>query len=209
MYRESPRERLSAWLAARVPQNEIGLRPPLEDSEAASAGPLRALHRVADGQTGASGLFDGFQLLSASEARAEKLAMDRLARDEGWDEAWWSPRWHPFASDGAGQLLVVDESDGAVREFVHDDEGRVTLAPSLDAFLDRFLDSLEGGQRVWDDEAGIIETAQLERDRAARAERAQRGARDERLNRRVIVAAGVGTVALALVAILLDMWLRR
>lgn len=208
MYRESPRERLNAWLAKHVPEDAVRLRPPLEDPGTVPA-PLRALYRVADGQTGKKGLFDQFRFMTASDAREEKVTMDQLARDESWDESWWSPRWHPFASDFAGQLLVVDESDGSVREFVHDDEGRPVLAPSAEAFLERFTESVEGGERVWDHTMGIVETAEVERSHVERAERAERDARDKKLARRVTAVWVAGSIVLVSAIILLDMCFRR
>lgn len=171
MYRSNLRERVSAWVSSNVPEGAVSLRPPLDEAacEAVPEG-VRALYRFADGQEGRDELFDQYRFLPAAEAREEKEAMDRLATEEGWEEAWWSPRWWPFASDGAGQLLVAEVDGGEVREFFHDDEARPVLAPSAEAFLERFAESLESGERVWDDEHRIIEAAERDRIRAQRAQ---------------------------------------
>jgi hypothetical protein len=97
--------------------------------------------------------------------------MEQLALDEGWDEAWWSPEWFPFASDGAGQLLVVDER-GRVLEFLHDDDARPVLAASLEAYLVAVLESLERGRLVVDPDYGLVEPGFRERLAARAAERA-------------------------------------
>ena len=206
MYRDTVRERLSAWLAAHAPADELRLRAPVEALDEVPA-PLRPLYRVADGQDGASGLFDAYHFLTRAEASAEKAMMDRLAKDEGWDEGWWSERWHPFASDGQGQLLVADD-EGAVIEFHHDDDPRPVLARSVEVYLEDFVTSLEHGQRVFDEEAGVIEIAALERQRAVDAERAAHDAAAMRTSRRATVVMIVGSAVLALVMILVDRWLR-
>lgn len=205
MYRDTVRERLSAWLAAHAPAEELRLRPPVEPIEEVPP-PLRLLYRVADGQVGPSALFDGYRFLTLADARAEKAMMDRLAKDEGWDEAWWSARWHPFASDGMGQLLVVD--DEAVIEFLHDDDPRPVLARSVEDYLEDFVTSLETGERVFDAKIGVVEVAQLERQHAYEAERAARDAAAKRTSRRVTVVMIVASAVLALVMILVDRWLR-
>ena len=94
-------------------------------------GPLADFHRCADGCVDEEPTFGSFALLGVDEAAAEKRMMDQLAIDDGWERSWWPPSWHPFGSDHAGQLLVVD--GGRVLEFVHDDEGRPEHAASLRA----------------------------------------------------------------------------
>jgi hypothetical protein len=190
-----------------VPEDAVRLRAPVEHLDAISE-PLRALYRFADGQEGSHGLFDHHHFLTAADARDEKLSMDQLARDEGWPETWWSERWHPFASDGAGQLLVVDADEGAVLEFLHDDDARPILARSLDAFLARFVESLDAGERVWDEEMGIVEVAARAEHRAARARADEQDAKSKKLSRALLAAMVVGSVALTACLILLDAWLR-
>ncbi len=70
-------------------------------------------------------MLDSFTLCSREEASVEKTMMDNLLEAEvEWDETWWSTRWYPFASDGAGQLLCVHGDTGEVIEFLHDDDPR-------------------------------------------------------------------------------------
>ncbi len=94
-------------------------RPAVPDA----TGALADFHRVVDGCVdGVS--FEAFELLDIAEAAAERATTDRVAVDEAWPTTWWSPTWHPFASDRAGQLLVVDADTGRVLAFLHDDDGR-------------------------------------------------------------------------------------
>jgi hypothetical protein len=88
----------------------------------------------------------GHRLLSEEEAFQEKRMMDDLAVKEQWDAAWWNPRWFPFASDHAGQLLVVHDTTGEVIEFLHDDDPRPLLAASLTAFVSSTLARLQSGE---------------------------------------------------------------
>ena len=97
--------------------------------------------------------------------------MDELARTEPWEESWWHPSWVPFASDFAGQLLVVHEQTGEVIAFIHDDEPREVLAASLPDYFEGIASDLEGGVRVFDERFGVVFASDLERLSAVYAKR--------------------------------------
>lgn len=201
----SLRDRLTAWLQRHAPAERVRLRSP---TGAPESGPLAPIYALGDGQAGPTGLFDQYRFLAHDEARREKAAMDRLARDEGWEDGWWSARWHPFASDGAGQLLLVDEDSDAVIEFLHDDDARPELAPSAEAFVVSFVETLEDGRRTWDDRMGIVQVSELERAASARRAREQVEADAQRAGRWALVI-GLGVAALfTALAIALDRFFR-
>jgi hypothetical protein len=136
-------------------------------------GPLTSLFALVDGQVDGPAVFDGgFTLSCVEDARRDKDMLDTMARDEQWPSSWWSPTWFPFASDGCGQMLVVDGDSGAVIEFIHDDDERPVRAPSLAAFFDDAADSLERGALVFDPHIGVVGADAAERwqeERDARA----------------------------------------
>ena len=128
-----------------------------------ATGPTAAFHRVADGTVANAPPFESFELMSLAESTGEKAMMDKLATDEAWEPTWWSPSWFPFAGDHAGQLLVVDEGSGEVIEFMHDDEARPLVAPSLEAYFATVATRLEGGELIHDVRHGIIDPALLKK----------------------------------------------
>ncbi|MEW6279367.1 MAG: SMI1/KNR4 family protein [Candidatus Eremiobacterota bacterium] len=75
---------------------------------------------------------------------------------------WWNPLWVPFLENGAGDYLCLDLDgsfggvQGQVLEFWHDEEWRDVRYPSLDAWLEVFVVSLEGGGWHLEDECGFF-----------------------------------------------------
>ncbi|MCB9679488.1 MAG: SMI1/KNR4 family protein [Alphaproteobacteria bacterium] len=143
----------------------------------------------------------GHRFLPLEEARAEKRAMDQLALDEGWEASWWSPDWHPFASDFAGQLLVVDAPTGRVLEFLHDDEARPEIAPDLDRLIERIWTALHAGTHVYDPQFGIgtpDEIAAYHAARASYAHRAPKGSARPNLALVLMLIPTFGVLALGM-----------
>jgi hypothetical protein len=128
-----------------------------------ATGPTAAFHGVADGTSPGAPHFESFELMSLAESTGEKAMMDKLATDEAWEPSWWSPSWFPFAGDHAGQLLVVDGATGEVIEFMHDDEARPLVAPSLEAYFATVATRLEAGELIHDVRHGIIDPALREK----------------------------------------------
>jgi cell wall assembly regulator SMI1 len=146
-------KRFDAWFASKS-----GGRAVFRPGNPNATGPTGPIHLLADGQVNAVDVFDGgYELLSFQQSCDEKHMMDALAKQEGWDSSWWSPAWFPFASDGAGQLLLVEEPSGRVFEFLHDDEGRSVLANSLEEFVAQTLEQLESGKLTFDSEYGVYD----------------------------------------------------
>ena len=165
-------ERLLGWFASSGGSDA----PTFGPGRADAVGPLAELFRTVDGQLSGGPIFAYFELLSYTDAQAEKSMMDDLARDESWEDSWWHRSWHPFAADGAGQLLVVDERDGRVIEFLHDDECRQVLAETLGAYAADIASRLEGGALVYDAGVGVISPDELANYRAQQAARPLRSA---------------------------------
>jgi hypothetical protein len=146
----TPSHTFAGWLDAHA-----AAPPTLSPAVPDATGPLAPLYRGMGGQLDGPPLLERYRILTPDDADAEKAAMDRLARDEAWDVDWWNPAWHPFATDDAGQLLVVDEPTGRVLEFLHDDHARPELAPDLDTLFTRIVSDLKAGTHVYDADFGI------------------------------------------------------
>ena len=142
--------RIEGWLGANAPQLLPRLAAPASDEALACLArglgfavpaELEASLRVHDGAT----LLASWDLLSAQEILAEhriwRGLLDggdlsgRIASPSmGVRGVWWSPRWIPITSDGAGNSLCIDldpaESGrpGQIMTLWHDD-GRPCHAP--------------------------------------------------------------------------------
>ena len=70
------------------------------------------------------------------------LAQPAESKDGKVKPVWWNKRWLPFA-DAGGDMLCLDLDPapggtvGQVLRFYHDEGWRDSLAPSLEAFLER------------------------------------------------------------------------
>ncbi|MGE0786416.1 MAG: SMI1/KNR4 family protein [Sandaracinaceae bacterium] len=149
MYRQNETElrraidRIERWFREHV--DDAYFAPGTTDA----AGPLGPVLARWNGQREERvPFFEAFYLLDAGACAREKAMMDGLARSEGWPATWWDPDWLPFASDHAGQLLVLEIRSGAVIEFLHDDEPRPVHAETLEAFLTKYADDLESDRRA-------------------------------------------------------------
>ncbi len=162
----SPASMLASWLEANAAS------PPRFGAPIPGAtGPLGPLYRGFNGQLDGPPLVGNHRFLNLDDALDEKRMMDELAATNGWEASWWSPDWHPFASDHAGQLLVVDAVTGQVLEFVHDDDGRPVLAPTLERLLERIWTALHAGRVVYDRDFGIGTPEELANYREAASKR--------------------------------------
>ncbi len=160
----TPIPAFAAWLEAETePPPQLG--PPNPDA----SGPLAPLYQVFDGQLDGPPLIESHRILSFANAQDEKRRMDALAQEEGWDSDWWNPVWHPFASDGAGQLLVVDAASGRVLEFLHDDAPRPVIAPDLETLFERLWTALDDGTYIYHPVFGLGTPEEASAYMAARA----------------------------------------
>lgn len=74
---------------------------------------------------------------------------------------WWNPRWIPIVTSGSGHLFCADLDPGPAGTlgqiilFLHDDEDRYLIAPSLRAWFARLADDFESGlYEIVEDEDG-------------------------------------------------------
>lgn len=147
--------------------------------------PLIGLWRIADGSEPYNPMFarpgyiTGYDLLSTCDALAEREFMRRRAHQyDGYEEdeprdariapGWWNPRWLPFASFGAGSLLLILDLSpsalgrrGQIIAYTHDPDHIAWVAESLpelfkasaDAFQADPEEFLEGMMEEFDDPA--------------------------------------------------------
>jgi hypothetical protein len=191
---------LASWLEANA-ASPPRFGPPIPEA----SGPLAPLYRGFNGQLDGPPLVGAHRFMSLDEALAEKRMMDELAAKEGWEAGWWSPDWHPFASDLAGQLLVVDAPTGKVLEFVHDDEGRPEIAPDLDRLITRIWTALNAGKVLYDPEFGIGTAEEIARYHEAAARRPAQAPKPEGRPHAALALGLIPTFATLGVGIALDL----
>jgi cell wall assembly regulator SMI1 len=145
--------RLDAWLKQHRKGYAAALKAgasarslaALEKKIGTLPGPLRELLAWHDGQEEDSGAFEGsWRLLGAAEVAEYK---------EGLDEA----AYVPFLADDRGDTLALDTASPGmpVREVRGEGKAPV-VAPSLQAWLERFVADLEAGRYHEDPERGDL-----------------------------------------------------
>ncbi|MGW7067039.1 SMI1/KNR4 family protein [Streptomyces sp. NPDC054855] len=166
--------RIETWLARHAPRTFAALEPPAERSDIAAAEKIigqpfpeplvESLLR--HNGTGDDDLLPPFwKLLNVQIiARDWQLGM-RIYRDEleGAEEGdpdgdfgpWWHSHWIPFAADGGGDTLIIDQRPhhrrGRIGEADHEQGTRFGAYPmwsSLPALLDATAKALETGRAV-------------------------------------------------------------
>jgi cell wall assembly regulator SMI1 len=161
--------RVTNWLAANAPASYATLRPSATATAIASCertlemalpDELTRLLLVTDGVAdsctdgtylpGSAFMPGGYRLLSSTEIASRTLSLREVLRDLDEDIAegtWWHPEWVLFAQHAAGDGLAVDQrqgpGQGAVGEFMNEDQTGFTLAPSIERFLSMMADSLD------------------------------------------------------------------
>jgi cell wall assembly regulator SMI1 len=160
--------RVTDWLAANAPASHATLRPPATAADIASCEAalemalpeeLRQLLLLTDGAAdfdadgtnlpGCRFMPGGHRLLSAAEIASGTQSLRKILDDLDEDlmvGIWWHPEWVLFARHVAADGLAVDQREGtgqgAVGEFMHEDETAFTMAPSIGEFLGMVADSL-------------------------------------------------------------------
>lgn len=82
--------------------------------------------------------------------------------DPGVANVWWAPGWIPFASNGGGDFLCIDNSptdSGVVGQIIshsHETGKHGLLSTSLESFLDELATAVEAGSFAFDDRFGLI-----------------------------------------------------
>jgi cell wall assembly regulator SMI1 len=142
---------------------------------------FKASYRLHNGQsTYGYGLINGCELLSLERIRDEWQVWKTLlesgtfqtedGQDQGCEPApgvcnvWWHPKWIPFTYDGGGNHDCLDlnptESGtaGQIITMWHDEPAREIVAPSFQAWLNQYAESLEAGRLVFSEEYnGIVD----------------------------------------------------
>jgi cell wall assembly regulator SMI1 len=159
-------ERLGQWWWQNFPKKLEGLKPAATDEEIAATEKalgvtfpegLRALYRWRGGPAddGDASLFGNFSMMRLDQIVSTHKMMNELAdRGDFKGTSWWRKTWVPILDRGNGDNIVWDPKGafsgepGQVLEFVHDYARREILAPSFDAYLTAFVESLEAGN-IW------------------------------------------------------------
>ncbi|MGW5973338.1 SMI1/KNR4 family protein [Streptomyces sp. NPDC055186] len=166
--------RIETWLAGHAPSTFAALAPPAERSAVAATGraigrslpePLTESLLRHDG-TGYRDLLPPFWNLLDAKGIAEAWSLRMRIHGDGLDDAeegapdgeygpWWHPLWVPFAADGAGDYLVIDQREyrrsGRIGDADHETGCLFSPHPmwsSLPALLDATATALETGEVV-------------------------------------------------------------
>ncbi len=166
--------RIETWLAEHAPKTFAALAPPAERSDVAAV--ERALGRPLpepltesllrhDG-TGHRDLLLPFWSLLDTKGIADARSLRMRIHGDGLDDAeegdpdeeygpWWHPLWVPFAANGAGDYLVIDQRQhrrtGRIGNADHETGCWFRPHPlwaSLPALLDATATALETGEVV-------------------------------------------------------------
>lgn len=133
-----------------------------------------AFYKVHNGQsTESAGLMNGEELLSAERIYDEWLVWKDLLDNkdfEGKDgpyrsdpesgikNDWWNPMWIPITYNGSGDHICIDldpaegGKKGQIIMMWHDDPQRTLEAGSFKEWIGRYVDLLESGQMVYDED---------------------------------------------------------
>jgi cell wall assembly regulator SMI1 len=157
-------ERLERWLAQHRPRFlenlQPGARPADLDALQAHLGmaipeSLQSLLRWRNGQrdTSAGHFESNRDLLGTDRLAAVKRGLDESAAQAGWQSAWL-----PFLFEESGNGLYLDTSQATVpvRAFQKGSPEHVSVAPSLEAWLEDVVGALERGEYQLDPERGTL-----------------------------------------------------
>jgi cell wall assembly regulator SMI1 len=164
--------RLDRWLASHRPRYYASLLPGAErtaveafESQVGLSLPptYRALLEWRNGQR--PNCFEALQFnwgfLSLESVAGAKHTLDDMLGSDFEDPKWWRAGWVPFLDNGGGDLLCMDMTaeDGGVpgqlSQFWHDEEDRSIEYPSIDRWLQVFVESLEAG--IWREEDDMLQ----------------------------------------------------
>jgi cell wall assembly regulator SMI1 len=166
---ESSWQRLTRWAA--VCPLDIAFNPGASEAEIARAeqalgvafpADLREYLLLANGEGYSEGFIGDWRLLELKFIVSETQFMRRLVEDGSLGDntndstpaikgLWWNPQWIPIVTSGSGHFFCVDLDPGPegkvgqVILFLHDDEDRFLVAPSLLAWFERLADDFERG----------------------------------------------------------------
>lgn len=155
-------QRIEAWLAAHAPATAATLRPPATSEQIVKAqrevGVALPAELIASllRHDGTDHPPTGFTLppfyapVSAADLASDAAMMCEVLISLGDDSsvgAWWHGRFVPFAIDGSGNSLFLDQREGHGRLGEHDNEGDVMFdrwPATLTELVEQTADALEG-----------------------------------------------------------------
>lgn len=119
--------------------------------------------RARDGvSVGIPDFYDGHRFMSLEDVVSDWADMTEDLVDINDYKDWWNPGWVPFLASAYDPcricLDLVGSFDGVVGQvlrFHFDDESRPILFPSVEAWLECYLESLDKG--IWDTNGGTVE----------------------------------------------------
>ena len=170
--------RLDRWLSNRHPGLYAGLLPgastaELDDLEFSLGfrmpAAFRELYQWRNGQSEDSeyAFQYNFDLMPITEIKSLWGLMKREVEGGVYAEpCWWRVAWVPFLDSGSGNNRCIDTEGsfggepGQIVSFWHDDPSREIEFPTLDAWGETFVSSLEAG--LWQVEDGNLAPALLD-----------------------------------------------
>lgn len=179
--------RIEAWLAEYAPRTYSDLAPPAEQAAITRAeetigmpfpAPLTESLLRHDGTVSRVLLPPFWMMLSTQQiadawmTRTKIYGSESTDAEEGDHEGeygpWWHQKWIPFAADGAGDYLVIDQRAtrrrGRIGNADHEQGGRFDphlMWTSLPALLDATATAIETGELVDCYEPVVIDEAEL------------------------------------------------
>jgi cell wall assembly regulator SMI1 len=153
--------RLDAWLSKHRRRYHDGLQPAarpqqLTALEQTLGRPLpQELHQLLAWHNGQKEDLIGAFVEAWNLMSAEEIGLEYAERKKNSDPPW-NDSWMPFLDDGQGDLVLLDSATagGPVRELWRGRQEPETVAPSLTAWVAKFLADLEAGRYHEDPERG-------------------------------------------------------
>ena len=159
-------QKLESWLAANAPKVLEPLNPPASEAEIAATEAaigmslppsVRDSYEVHNGEKNVWGLFATWQFLPLEEVVGTIEEMEQIEAEYQFGD-FDTSLMIPILRSGGGDLYYVERSyNGEETELIewwHEDPSRDVKAASFEAFFDEFLQRLESGAVVFDEECG-------------------------------------------------------
>jgi cell wall assembly regulator SMI1 len=165
--------RLREWLEAHCAQQLGRLADGVPDVDLDATWPegLRELHRWHGGTLPGqppSTIIGRYGLVPRVQVDRIKAQLDRAYLRSELSSNAWNVAWVPVLASTTGDYVCWDPSGsfggvaGQIVEYLHADHLRTILAPSFDAYLTAYVESLECGVWRYDDTHGFDDRGRFE-----------------------------------------------
>ena len=153
-------KRLDTWLKTNRPEYYAGLGPGATKAQIQACeeqlgrtfpDSLKAFYAWKNGDSGPGAFQYNRYLMTLKDIVTTCQTLDPMIGGDFEEKNWWSAKWIPFLANGGGDHICVDTEGtftanaGQIIHFWHDWESRNIAYPTLDMWLQCFVETLEMG----------------------------------------------------------------